>query len=106
MRCQLTLCMLVFAAARWDPLLNMITSGLVPLLGHPLMAGMCKMAHELEQMQTHNYKAYMLRMLQVRRAAVVLPGQLLSSVCFTYTAAVVLHHCTHLAYQAGCSTPV
>jgi hypothetical protein len=30
--------------SRWDPLLNMLSSGLLPLLGRPLMAGMRKVA--------------------------------------------------------------
>jgi hypothetical protein len=43
----------------------MLSSGLVRLLGHPLMAGMCKIAHELERTRTDDYRAYMMLMLQV-----------------------------------------
>jgi hypothetical protein len=53
------------AASRWDPLLNMLSSGLLPLLGHPLMAGMCKVAHDLETADTLDYRAYTTLMLQV-----------------------------------------
>uniref|UniRef100_A0A383VTR4 Protein kinase domain-containing protein n=1 Tax=Tetradesmus obliquus TaxID=3088 RepID=A0A383VTR4_TETOB len=48
----------------WDPLLNMLSSGLQRLLGHPLMAGMCRIAHELERTRTDDYRAYTILMLQ------------------------------------------
>ncbi|WIA31103.1 hypothetical protein OEZ86_001129 [Tetradesmus obliquus] len=48
----------------WDPLLNMLSSGLQRLLGHPLMAGMCRIAHELQRMHTDDYRAYTMLMLQ------------------------------------------
>jgi hypothetical protein len=43
----------------------MLSSGLVSLLGHPLMAGMCKVAHDLETANTLDYRAYTTLMLQV-----------------------------------------
>jgi hypothetical protein len=54
------------ATARWGPLLDMVSSGLQPLLGHSLIAGMCKIAHELDTMRTNDYRAYVTQMLQVR----------------------------------------
>ncbi|KAF6252843.1 kinase-like domain-containing protein [Scenedesmus sp. NREL 46B-D3] len=48
----------------WEPVLTMSSSRLVTLLGHPLMAGICKIAHELHQLQPSDFKAYTTTMLQ------------------------------------------
>uniref|UniRef100_A0A383WKH1 Protein kinase domain-containing protein n=1 Tax=Tetradesmus obliquus TaxID=3088 RepID=A0A383WKH1_TETOB len=42
----------------------MLSTGLQRLLGHPLMAGMCRIAHELERTRTDDYRAYAMLMLQ------------------------------------------
>jgi hypothetical protein len=80
----------------------MISSGLLPLLGHPLVAGMCKIAHELEQTCTHDYKDYMLRMLQVRRTAVLLPVHVLSCRWCDTLIAHSVEVCTYLQQRSCC----
>lgn len=52
-------------ARRWDQLLSTVSSGLVRLLRHPLMAGLCEIAAELDCLDAQDYKVYSVTLLQV-----------------------------------------